>query len=110
MGKITQTRRRIDDAVEAIISRMGTYDSDFEPIDDENELDVEFRIIDDPFRTVKLIDVHIISDNERRHGNIERMIRERLKDAASEMNSETEADYVERLTARGRRNYYADIA
>lgn len=109
MRKISQTRRLIDKSVSAIVSRMGTYDTDFEPLGGA-ELNVEFRTDDDPYRMVELVDVYIASDKERRYSNIEDMIRERLKEAASDVNREMEADYVERLTTRGRRNYYADIA
>lgn len=108
-GRIEQIRRAIDNAVDEIISRMGTYDIDLAKIGDA-ELNVELKNEYDPCRRVEVTDVYIISDNERRYENVEGMIRERLEEAASDMNREMEADYVERLTARGKRDYYANIA
>lgn len=109
-NRITQTRRAIDKAVDAIISRMGTYDIDLEKVGHTGEINVEFRIDDDLYRRVEVADLYLYTEKERELVNLERMIRARLEEAAEAYNRETEADYLERLTSKGRRAYYADIA
>ena len=110
MKSIRTIRKQIEHAINSIISRMGTYEGDCEAINEVAELNVDMEVMDDLFRVVKIVNVAIITDNERVYSNLEKMIRLRLEEAAEGINREAEADYVERLSSRQRRNYYADIA
>lgn len=102
--------RLIDKAVDALVSRMGTYDFDHEVLGEDAEVDVVLRVDDEPFRMVEVVDVYVIAGNERDYSNIERLIRGRLMKAARKMNESMEAEYIEGLSKRQRRDYYAEIA
>lgn len=107
---VRRVRRQIDDAVDAVISRMGTYDIDNEAINDGAELNVEFRIDDDLYRSVEVTSLYICSDKERVYKNIEAMIMARLQEAATVINREAECDFIEGMTKRQKKEYYAAIA
>lgn len=104
-------RRAIERAVDALISRMGTYDIDVEKIGKSDaEINVEMRIEDDVYRQISVVSIYIYRDNERIYKNIEQYVLERLEKAAEDYNRNTEADYIEGLTKRQRRDYYAWMA
>lgn len=109
VNKITQTRRLIDKAVKAISERLGKFDVDFEPMG-SHELNIQVRVEEDLYQRIELVDVWIVSDNEREHVNICDMIRKMLEEAVTEYNAEAETDYIERLSKRGRKEYYAWMA
>lgn len=102
-----EVRRLIDRAYKAIVSRLGTYSDDNEPITETAELNVEIAIRDDLFRSLELKDVYIICDSERNHKNVEKMLHERLSAEIECYNSESEALYIESLDVRGQRDYFA---
>lgn len=105
--RIKQGRKLIDKVVDAVASRMGTYDFDHEEINDDAEVNVEYRVEYEPYLRVTLVDLYIYSSKEREYKNIERVIRERLEQAAEKLNGIMETDYIEGLTTKKRRDYYA---
>lgn len=109
-NRITQARRAIDKAVDALISRMGTYGVDFEAIRDGAEINVELIIDDDLYRRVEVADLYLYSDKERQFSNIEKMVRKRLEEAVEAYNRETESAYMEGLNRGERQRYYAWLA
>lgn len=109
-NRITQARRAIDKAVDALISRMGTYGVDFEAIRDGAEINVEYTIDDDLYRHIELVELYVYSDKERQFSNIEKMVRKRLEEAVEAYNRETESAYMEGLRTGERQRYYAWLA
>lgn len=110
MNRITQARRAIDKAVDALISRMGTYGVDFEAIRDGAEINVEYTIDDDLYRQIELVELYVYSDEESQFSNIEKMVRKRLEEAVEAYNRETESAYMEGLNRGERQRYYAWLA
>lgn len=102
-------RKGISNAVRSLIGRLGEYLIDNEPIG-EGEINVCYEIEDDYYQRVRVTDVWIYSPMGRTYENIVAMVMSEIRQAVAERNREMEADFLERLTVKERKNYYADIA
>lgn len=106
-GRIRQTRNMIEKCVRRICERMGEGEGDLEPLGEGREVEVTYRVEEDLFTRVEVVDVWIYSEAEREYKNVGQLMMRRLQEAAEAFNSEQESLYLERLTTRGRRDYYA---